>query len=193
MDTLLDQFQRKFEALRGHVHRVASELEAAQVAAQICTESGAGCVSTAQLPKECQQELERCCAEHDISVLAPPYDHATLPEALDAADVGVSTAEYGIAKTGTLIEITNDDAFRLVSSLPRTHVGIFRASTLVLDLDDSAPLLREAFLATDRDVVVSFLSGPSRTGDIELKLTLGVHGPEIAHAVIIDDVGGNHA
>jgi len=77
---------------------------------------------------------------------------------------------------------------RLASSLPDTHIGIVYASTLVPRLIDAAPKMREIFTAYPNNVTVSFISGPSRTGDIELILTLGVHGPEAAHAIIIEDI-----
>ena len=58
-------------------------------------------------------------------------------------------------------------------------------------LEDAAPRLRALFQENPRNCVVSFISGPSRTGDIEMILTLGVHGPETAHAIIVEhwDVG----
>ncbi len=121
-----------------------------------------------------------------IRVLRPPYAYEDLPLQLDQAQVGVSMADYAIAETGTLVEIATNDADRLVSSLPRIHVGVFDASTLLERLFDSAPRIRESFREHGDGCVVSFISGPSRTGDIELKLTLGVHGPEVAHAVILE-------
>ena len=105
----------------------------------------------------------------------------------DRAEVGVTAAEFAIAETGTMVEVAENDANRLVSSLPRIHVCLVRTDALIGTLSDAAPLLREVFALHDKNCVVSFISGPSRTGDIEMKLTLGVHGPEFAHAVLVSE------
>src|SRR5690606_34356432 len=96
-------------------------------------------------------------------------------------------ADFAIADTATLVEASTNDAVRLVSSLPRVYIGIVWASTVTPTLRDAAPLMRPYFEDNAGGIVLSFISGPSRTGDIELKLTLGVHGPETAHVIIIED------
>ena len=78
-----------------------------------------------------------------------------------------------------------DDALRLVSALPRVHVGVFRTADLLETLEDAAPRIRTFFTENNRNAAMSFISGPSRTGDIEMRLTLGVHGPAETHAVVI--------
>ena len=85
-----------------------------------------------------------------------------------------------------VVEVSRNDSTRLVSGLPRTHVGVVSERQFVRGLFDAAPRMREILNANPRDCVISFLSGPSRTGDIELRLTLGVHGPENAHVLILD-------
>lgn len=104
---------------------------------------------------------------------------------LDKTPIGVTAAAFAIAQTGTLAELVRDDSHRLVSALPRTHIGVVYARDIVDTLRGSAQRLREVMAEGHPNVAVSFISGPSRTGDIEMILTLGVHGPEIAHAVII--------
>ncbi len=129
----------------------------------------------------------RSALDTNIQVLEPPYPSNELPELLDAAQVGITAADWGIAETATLVEVCTDDSIRLVSGLPRTHVGILRASTLVHKFTDAAEPMRKALSENPSNCAISFISGPSRTGDIEMILTLGVHGPERAHAIIIED------
>ena len=124
----------------------------------------------------------RASLGESIRVLEPPYPAKGLPELLDAAQVGITGVDWGIAETSTLVEVCTDDAVRLVSGLPRTHIGILRASALVEKFTDAAAPLHHP-----ENCSISFISGPSRTGDIEMILTLGVHGPERAHAIIIED------
>jgi L-lactate dehydrogenase complex protein LldG len=118
--------------------------------------------------------------------MRPPYTGDALPSEIDSAAVGATGIEFAIAETGTLVEVSRNDATRLVSALPRTHVGVVSAREFVPGLFDAAPRMRGILRDNPRDCVISFLSGPSRTGDIELRLTLGVHGPEEAHALILD-------
>ena len=179
-------FAERFRALSGEFHAVPDAAEAAKVAARIVQDESASCVALAHLDDELHSPVRASLGE-SIRVLEPPYPAKGLPELLDAAQVGITGVDWGIAETSTLVEVCTDDAVRLVSGLPRTHIGILRASALVEKFTDAAAPLRRAFLDHPENCSISFISGPSRTGDIEMILTLGVHGPERAHAIIIED------
>lgn len=185
---LLQTFTTRFETLRGHVHRASSHADAAEQIRNIIRESEATCVALGDLPAELMRALTDLLASDNIRVVQPPYAAADLPGVIDGAQVGVGYAQHAIAQTGTLIEIVQDDAIRLVSSLPRTYIGVVYADNMVPTLMDAAPILRQAHADNDGACIVSFISGPSRTGDIEMILTLGVHGPEVAHTVLLDAV-----
>jgi L-lactate dehydrogenase complex protein LldG len=177
-------FAENFIKLSGVVHRVASESAAAETIVSIFNIKGARCVALAGLPASLISAIDRGC--EGITVLKEPYPADTLPGAIDAADAGVTGIEFAIAQSGTLVETATNDAVRLVSALPRTYIGVLRAEDIVDKFLDAAARIRRITEQHERNLVISFISGPSRTGDIELKLTLGVHGPEDAHAVIID-------
>ena len=181
----LVQFKTKLESLRGRVHIVSTMEQAGDKAFDLCQSVSAHCIAIAKLSGPTQAALERACTRSGTVLLGPNYTHRDLPQAMDRAEVGVSQADFAIAETGTLVEQTYDDAHRLVSSLPRVHIGIVSADEFVSTLEEAAPRLRTFFDEADEGCVVSFISGPSRTGDIELKLTLGVHGPEITHAIVV--------
>lgn len=190
MSNLIETFRDKFESLKGQVH-FADNIEAAAAQIEvIIQDADADCIAVADLPQELADAIAKRAKAAGLQLLAPPYSADTLPGAIDAAQVGVTSAEFAIAETGTLVEVSTNDATRLVSSLPRTHIGIVDATTLIPSLNDAAPVLREIFNRNETDCVVSFLSGPSRTGDIELRLTLGVHGPENAHTIILQRANG---
>lgn len=180
-------FIESFRAVRGHAHAVVNEAGAVDTVARIVRDAASNCVALAALPDSLAAAIKTRLESEGVEVMGPAYESATLPLALDRPTIGITGAAFGIAQTGTLAEVCTDDAVRLVSGLPRTHIGIVWAGDLVDTLHDAAPRLRELLMQQDRNVTVSFLSGPSRTGDIELVLTLGVHGPEIAHAIIIGD------
>ena len=187
MANLLEVFKQKYEALKGQVHIVGGWDGAAEQAASILSGESITRVALAPLADAFAKGLIARLESAGIEVMAPPYPAADLPGALDSAQAGISAASFAIAETGTLVEVTDDDAHRLVSALPRTHIGVVTAGTLVRRLADAAPRLRAIFEDHTGDCVVSFISGPSRTGDIEMILTLGVHGPEVAHAIVVEN------
>lgn len=185
---LRPEFERVYTALRGHVHHASTWDDAARILISICESKAATVFVTAQLPPPLMAALDRAQRPATLEILRPPYAYADLPGAIDRAQVGATGMEFAIAETGTLVEIALNDATRLCSGLPRTHIGVVSAREIVGTLKDASPRLRKAFADHPANVVASFLSGPSRTGDIELRLTLGVHGPEDVHALFLDPV-----
>ena len=185
--TLAEQFIAKLESLHGHGYQAADWASAADIVLSVCRESEADCVALGNLAPELTEAVTRLCEGQGIHAIGPKYKSSELPDLIDGAQVGVGAAECGIAQTATLVETALDDAARLVSALPRTYVGIVRSGDLVERLEDSAGYLRNVFQENDKNCVVSFISGPSRTGDIEMILTLGVHGPKNVHVVVVDE------
>jgi L-lactate dehydrogenase complex protein LldG len=182
----VDAFVARFAVLSGTTHVVDNVKAAAETIAGIVASENVDCIAIAGLDADVADALN-ARGFGSTRILKPPFPTGELPGLLDTPQIGITGAAYGIAETGTLIEIATDDSIRLVSGLPRTHIGVVRASNIVPKFFDSAELLREAFATHGSNCVVSFISGPSRTGDIEMILTLGVHGPERAHAVIIQE------
>ena len=182
---LVSQFKHKYETLAGIVHIAENEAAAAGVVLRILKEVQGRRVALGALPETLLKPIDSACSAAGIAVLKPPFDNRELPHAIDAAQVGVSWAALAVAETGSLVEFATDDALRLVSALPRIHVGIFRADNLLATHKEAAAPIREFFIENTQNATATFISGPSRTGDIEMRLTLGVHGPEVAHAVVL--------
>ncbi len=192
---LVQTFERAFTNLRGHVHRASTWPQAAEMLLGLCAAKGVSRLATAQLPRALDDALRETNRAGAVEIMRPPYDSSTLPNAIDQAGVGATGIEFAIAETATLVEVSRNDSTRLVSGLPRVHVGVVSAREFVPGLFDAAPRMRALLNENATDCVISFLSGPSRTGDIELRLTLGVHGPEEAHVLILDeslDAGAAH-
>jgi L-lactate dehydrogenase complex protein LldG len=113
---------------------------------------------------------------------------AAIDEQSDAP-VGITGADAAIAESGTLVLVGGAGRGRLASLLTPIHVAIIRESQIVRGLGDALMRLRSLYgdrLLADRSHV-TFITGPSRTADIELTLTLGVHGPREVHVVIMRD------
>ena len=108
-------------------------------------------------------------------------------EAREADLVGVTGAFCAVAETGTLMTVSSPGTPATVSLLPETHIAILRASRVVPGMEEAWQLLRRERGLPPR--AVSFISGPSRTADIEQTVTLGVHGPYRVHIVLVRDIG----
>ena len=98
--------------------------------------------------------------------------------------VGVVRAAKGIAQTGTCIVVADDEALRLDTMLPEVSVILLDSADILPDLSSAAPFLREQ-QTQGRASYVSFITGPSRTADIERVSAIGVHGPLELHIVLI--------
>ena len=97
-------------------------------------------------------------------------------------DVGVSAAQYGIAETGTLVLESDAERHRLVSLVPPVHIAFVEADKICLTL---AEALAKVNQANKLSPAVTFITGPSRTADIELTLAIGVHGPQQLYVIVI--------
>jgi len=100
--------------------------------------------------------------------------------------VGLVQASAGVAETGSLMMCADADNPHMASYVPETAVVVLRADRIDGTLDDAMARLRAA---GDLPRAVSLITGPSRTGDIALKIELGAHGPRRLHIVIVDEPG----
>ena len=89
--------------------------------------------------------------------------------------VGVTSAFCAIAETGTLMMLSGEATPATTSLLPETHVAVLDPSRIVATMEDAWDLMRREYRQPPR--AVNFISGPSRTADIEQTVTLGAHGP----------------
>jgi L-lactate dehydrogenase complex protein LldG len=101
-------------------------------------------------------------------------------EQLLAADAGVTSAQLGIAESGTLMLDAGAERSRLASLLPPLHICVLPSTRLIPTLGDAL-----ASLPSPLPHAITFISGPSRTADIELQLVVGVHGPKELCVVLV--------
>jgi len=99
-------------------------------------------------------------------------------------DVGVTAAFAAIAETGTLMLLSGPASPTTLNFLPGNHVVVLRASQVMGAYEDGWDALRDSG-AMPR--TVNFITGPSRTADIEQKILLGAHGPKRLHILLIED------
>ncbi len=106
-----------------------------------------------------------------------------------AADIGITGVDYLVAETGSIVLCTRPEQPRSASLLPPVYIAVAGRDQILPDLFD----LFRLQMGSEVDGVpacLSLITGPSKTGDIELKLVTGVHGPGKVHVVVIDAVGG---
>ena len=179
------RFRDECTAAGGHVHVVADVAAASDAVVNLLHERsvhrallGGGAVLDALgLPARLQ-----AAGVEAVAVSSPP--DAGRRDAFFAADAGVSGVDYLIAETGSIALLSRPEEPRSLSLLPPLHVAIADRGQLLPDLFD----LFEARLWAERQGLPSCLSlitGPSKTGDIELRLVTGVHGPGEVHVVLI--------
>lgn len=98
-----------------------------------------------------------------------------------ASFIGITAPNIGVADSATLIQLTEAGRPRSTSLLPSIHIAILRRENIVADLQEAYALLGDG---THLDSMV-FISGPSKTADIEAHMVLGAHGPREVHLVIV--------
>lgn len=97
--------------------------------------------------------------------------------------VGITGAFCAVAETGSLMVLSSPQTYSSASLLPETHIAILAASRIVAHMEDAFALARAEHGELPR--ATNFISGPSRTGDIEQTIVLGAHGPYRVHVILV--------
>jgi L-lactate dehydrogenase complex protein LldG len=141
----------------------------------------------ADLPAEVRPLVAEALEDLSVLFLSDLASKDVLP-ACAVADLGVTWADFAIADDGAIAEVARDDVARLAASLPIVHVVLLPADRLVKDIGEAMAvaggIVRES--GPGKRPTITFISGPSRTGDIELRLLYGVHGPHSLHVLLLD-------
>ena len=98
------------------------------------------------------------------------------------ADFGITSADYALADTGTLVMLSSREKARMISLLPPVHIAVVPYSRILTGLDELFTVLPDPSAQSSSMVLIT---GPSRTADIEQILVRGVHGPGEIHVVVV--------
>lgn len=98
--------------------------------------------------------------------------------------VGITGCFCAIAETGTLMLLSGPDTYSSAALLPETHIALVPVSRIVGSMEEAFALAKQERGELPR--ATNFISGPSRTGDIEQTIVLGAHGPYRVHVILID-------
>lgn len=169
-------FGERLELVGGKTYRAANLAEARRITAEILG-GEAAVASNAPL-----------LAEAGITTLpgvTTGYrDEASLRAACATTPFGITTADYGMAETGSLVTRSATEA-RLVSLLPPVHIALLPLSRLLTGLDELYTILP---LPAEDTASMVFITGPSRSADIEMILVRGVHGPRVIHVIVVNEL-----
>lgn len=172
-ETLIENFRESLEFVGASVSHVYEETEAAEILYSIITEKSAGKIAISDSPL-----VKKICGFLNISA---EFIENAPPQTLFESDLGVTGAQWAIAETGTLVLEAERERHRLTSLVPPVHVCILEARNIRQTLGEIL-----AILQTRLSRAITFVTGASRTSDIELTLAIGVHGPGELHVILID-------
>lgn len=173
----VELFAEALTAVAGHCAIVHDEALAAEVLKQIIEGKKASriAVSDSALVQRVVEKLDR-----NFELLANP----SAAELFDC-DIGITSAQWAVAETGTLVLESERERHRLVSLVPAVHVAIIFAQSVRHTLGEVLAGINESG-RQGLSRTVTFITGPSRTSDIELTLAIGVHGPAELYVIIVE-------
>jgi L-lactate dehydrogenase complex protein LldG len=180
--TLKSVFRRKLEDLQGEYKEAQSLQEAAAQLVQILGgfSTGSCLAQDRELVEKLvsvQPSLETCLSH--LTIEAMPS------KVMAGFEVGITTADYFVARTGTVVLNSKTSGGRRLSVLPPVHIVLGYTRQLVPSLES---VFREQ---PGRWSFSTLISGPSRTADIEKELVLGAHGPKRLVVIMVDETQGS--
>ncbi len=180
MDAVFETFKLRAETVSAEVHHFPHKNEALDFILHYLHDVGVsdapqGYAVWAQCP------FLDGLDQKQLSTTLPGLTFDVNREVSALARVGISQLDWAIANTGTLVQDGAAVDQRLVSTLPLIHIALIRSDRLVPDLPSALTKIRP-----EQTNYISFITGPSRTADIERVLTIGVHGPEKLIIVFYD-------
>jgi L-lactate dehydrogenase complex protein LldG len=177
---LLTTFKAKAEAVQTIVAEVKSLEEAFDYSADLTVRQGGTCIAAPGLEKESADQFLSVCKKKGLTLLTE-----NLRDSIGKIHTGFSGADYGIAETATLVLNSKSEDLRIATMLSEVHVAVLCPSQLrpdALSLEEDLSRLMKSSAG-----YLAFISGASRTADIERVLTIGVHGPQEFHVLILGE------
>lgn len=178
---LIQIMKEKAEAVQAVVVQVKNIEEAFQYAVDLTRQQQGISMVAMGLETQYIGFLEKVCKTADIALLKSPLrSHA------NDIHTALTTVDWGIAETGTLVLDSSSEDIRIATMLSETHIALLPISKIKPDV---AALENEinAVLKTDAASYYAFITGASRTADIERVLAVGVHGPQELHILMMEE------
>jgi len=192
---LIARFTEEATAVRAMVYLMSDKLQfvgqIGALVAEICHTAGAKEVALSDSGLISEMNLHEQLIRQGLAVFAPEaasLGHERLVARLANCGLGLTAADYAIAETGTIVLSSDERNALLVSLLPPVHIALVRSSQIAATLGEVISRVgKERISRVETSRSVTLITGPSRTSDVELVLSIGVHGPKELHLIIIDE------
>jgi L-lactate dehydrogenase complex protein LldG len=201
----IDRFIEKARLAAAVVTEVSSMQDAIDYTLDLCGSRGACRLKVSGCEEHLSPDAEQLCETKQEKIIAAPELDPVVFELLEqqgtqngftvintgmrsqlaGVDIGFSIADLGIAETGTLVQNCPGEELRLATMVCEYHVCVLSRSKIVKDGFAAEEQVRQFMLEAPN--YTAFITGPSRTADIERVLTIGVHGPLELHILVLED------
>jgi len=181
MHSNFEPFKTRAQAVSAEVHRFQDRAQALSFIQAFLVEAGVSEAPQCGAVWAAGTFLDQLGREALGSMPGLTFDVTQASSA--AALVGISQVDWAIAGTGTLVQDATAVDKRLVSTLPPIHLAVIGTARILADMGSVFQQLH-----TSQTNYISFITGPSRTADIERVLTIGVHGPGRLIIVAVDEL-----
>ena len=178
---LFEEFKMKLESLSGECYRVPTAREAGKLICQLFQEKGIQNAALLNGSISQKGNFAGQLGEAGITVYTDNYRQVT-----PGTQAGITQVNYAIAELGTLVQADADANAdqRLCSTLVPIHVALVETAQLIPTLAETMTTIHQL---PQIPGFVGFITGPSRTSDIERVLTIGVHGPKQLLVIFVDE------
>jgi len=177
---LFPEFEMRAKEVSSEVFRVKTAAETGGIISTLIKTEHIGKAVVVDCPLQQAGGIHDVLKARDVEVYSEAADirfHA------ETADIGISGVEFGVAECGSVFMDSFSAETRLVSSLPPMHIVFIKSGNIVTGIDDALAIIAASF---DHGYI-SFITGPSRTADIERVLAIGVHGPSRFVIIAVDE------
>ena len=174
MSALVERFIDELERVAGKAQRAGSDEHALELVLEILRAHKAHTVALSQFALGQKLDLASRL-RHEGYELVNGREIAR-------ADIGISGADLAVAETGSLL-IGREENYELVTALPPVHIALIRTDQIVETLDEAFAYCQRELERAPQNFL--FITGPSRTADIELTPVIGVHGPQELLVIVV--------
>jgi len=179
-ETVIREMKERAEAVQSRVSEVKDMAEAFAYAVELTRKQGGTSIAAPGLAPPDLDALKKLCGEHGVAFIT-----GNLRSRIGNIHTGFTIAAWGIAETATLVIPSSGEDTRIATMLSETHVAVIPRSHVHPDMEAIEGDLDR--LIKSPPSYLAFISGASRTADIERVLTIGVHGPQELHILILED------
>ena len=177
---LFAEFEARAKTASAEIFRVKTAAEAKEIVANLIKFTNAKKIVAVNSSLQQAAGINEQIKAMDIALYTEAEDIA---EHAESADIGISTVEFAISESGCVCQDAFSIEGRLVSMLPPVHIAFMNSNNVLLGVSEAFEVIAKVY---DRGYI-SFITGPSRTADIERVLTIGVHGPSRFIIIAVDE------